>query len=1156
MKNPFLFGLMAILLLGGTITPVLSQSTPSSILINEVEFNSPNGTEFVELYNPTSSPIDISGWSLTPSATWKKLEIPENTIINSNSFLVFSHVDYWFKDFGESVSLYDDFENLIDATPTLKDQNDDFMSWQRSIDGLNTNSLTDWEFKTYTPKSSNGQEIETTTSQFSMTGFTDKSEYIFGDTLTIFGTVSELLFSLAPNSPPEIIKISVSGPNYYKNIALFPERDLEYSTTLNLQQVYGFSQGDFKIKIAYGENIIETDFSLINEKESTSSDSKTETIEIFTDKTSYIPGETAIISAKTNSSIEYAGLDYTVTDPNGEIFSSGTIFANPNFSTVHQAGGGEIFPFSSKLLLHGINPVYGTYQIQGTFQAQDPFYRSAGTELSANATFELIEDIKEDTVFSLSIDKDVYSIDDTIFVTGRSNEVWTENIDLKVEQTGVLKYDAGDNKSQSLYQNPFTLKEPVYLNGDGTFEFQFKLVKDIKNEDLSYLLGDYRITVSDYFGSAYVTFKVVEDPESFVEIRTPLGLKMDKSKYVLGTAFSVSGKILDYVQRNSAVRSDNSVEFTIKDSSGKTIMSEDRRSHSSIQYEATSPNDKLKFLAMPDTIGNYFLSAILYPIQFEVGKYTITAHYPVSNISESVDFEIISAQSEILPQTTEEEPLIFELCSSTRSNIPEILKDLQKIGKGEIPPSMESIECDGTLDFKTGEKLVIKGKVSLKQATSLDQSSVRTSGQTQQGSSYSTNFATAEFNYVELAIPYPQSLIISTAYRTTPDSGENYTGGGGSGGGGVTSGNAHDEDHKSTGIGDSASVKSDRQTGYDGDAKLLEKIKHLSDMKMKVYPDDVGNFFGVFDLRAGIFSDGIYKIKANYYGHNADEAFSITDNSLRGGLKAELVLNLDREEYIPGEIVSINGQIKNVYYYDSVSLKIETPDVSKVSCLQGQQCGFGNSEKKIRVSEGTDGASFYMNYKIPSTTESVGKYTVIADTHFGQVEKSFFVINESDIVSQSPSVESTSEYVPKKIIEKFNRIPDNKIPIVLTEKPSDDSTLEPRVIQGSLFTSARGEESDVNLRITSPDGQCVIGQDSKCLVTESTRKPGGIYSIVSIDNENYKIRYSGSDVRLEKFSILPEGSDSRINIDNWNVEIIKDEQPTRFYYKVSYVMLE
>ena len=127
---------------------------------------------------------------------------------------------------------------------------------------------------------------------------------------------------------------------------------------------------------------------------------------------------------------------------------------------------------------------------------------------------------------------------------------------------------------------------------------------------------------------------------------------------------------------------------------------------------------------------------------------------------------------------------------------------------------------------------------------------------------------------------------------------------------------------------------------------------------------------------------------------------------------------------------------------------------------------------------------------------------------------------------------------------------------MLTEKSTDDSTLSPRVIQGSLFTSARGEESDVNLRVTTSSGQCVIGQGSDCLVTESTRKPGAIYSIVTIDDINYKIRYSGDDVRLEKFSIVPEDSSSKIDIDNWNVEIIKDEQPSRFYYKVSYVALE
>ena len=58
LKNPLLFGLMAILLLGGTITPGLSQSSfDSDIVINEVETNSLGSvtSEFVELYNPKRS---------------------------------------------------------------------------------------------------------------------------------------------------------------------------------------------------------------------------------------------------------------------------------------------------------------------------------------------------------------------------------------------------------------------------------------------------------------------------------------------------------------------------------------------------------------------------------------------------------------------------------------------------------------------------------------------------------------------------------------------------------------------------------------------------------------------------------------------------------------------------------------------------------------------------------------------------------------------------------------------------------------------------------------------------------------------------------------------------------------------------------------------
>ena len=1145
MKNPCLFGLMAILLLGGTITPALSQSSPDSIVINEVEINPTNGAEYVELYNPTSQPIDISGWFISPSSIWKKFEIPSNTIIESESFLAFTHSAFWFKDFGDTVSLTNNLGELIDTTPLLVDENDDSDSWQRSVDGLDTDSASDWELKRMTPKSSNGKLIETEETTFSFIAQIDKSEYIFGETIKISGSISESLFSDNYYANPEIIKIKIDGPDYYNNLALFPDRNLNFSTELNIKEIFGFNLGDYDVSISYGDNSVKTKF-IIAEELLPSTETKSEVLDIFTDKESYIPGETVILFANTDSSIEYAGLEYVVLDPIGNQFSIGTIFPNSQFSIVHQSGGGQLYPFSTQFLMHSVNPVYGTYEIQGKFKAQDPIYRSAGIELITSATFELVEDVRDESAFSLSTDKEIYSVDDTIFVTGRSNQIWTENIALEVQQTGVLTRAADSHKDQYIRPDPFTLKESVDLNGDGTFKFNFDLIESFDSEeDLSRYFGDYRLTISEYFGNAYVDFKVVENPESFVDIRTPLGLQMSKSDYVLGTAFTVSGKVLEY-EHKATDNYNNSVTFTISDSSGKTLMSEDRRTTSGFQYESTAPNEKLTFRAIPDVIGNFQISAILNPIQFDTGKYTVTAYHPLSKVSESIGFEIITAQSELLPSTEMKEPLIFELCSST-SGIETIKKDLKQIGKGEIPPSMETIDCDDITNFKTGEKLIIKGTVALKDLRYLDESSLNPSGSTQTGSSYTTNVAQSELNYVELSIPYPQTLIVSTSYRTTPDAGEDYTGGGGSGGGGVTVGDG------SQGIKDDREVKNDRFTGYDGQAVLREVTKNLTHMNMKAYPDSEGNFVGVFDIAAGVFVDGVYKLKASYYGHKSEQNFSVTDNSLKGGLKPEITLNFDRNEYVLGEIVSISGQIKNVYYYDSVSLKIETPDISQINCLVGQSCGLGNTEKKIRVSEGTDGAMFFMNYKIPSDS-AVGKYTVIADTHFGQIEKSFFVINEFDVVSPIPLPESSSKV--SKIIEKFNRIAGNEIPIILDEKSTTESTLVPRVIQGSLFTSARGEESDVNLRITTTNGQCIIGPDSNCLVTESTRKPGEIYSVVSIDDVNYKIRYSGNDVRLEKFSIVPEDSNSKIDIDTWNIEIIKDDQPSRFYYKVSYVDLQ
>jgi len=1144
LKNPLLFGLMAILLLGGTITPGLSQSvSESKIVINEVEFNpygsdaglgtggsginskTTTGTsgsqEYVELYNPSNEEIDIGGWELVPTASWKKLVIPQNTIIMPNSFLALTHVNYWFKDFGESVSLYDINGNLIDETPLLKDQDDSATSWQRITDGLDSNSITDWELKRMTPKSSNGVLEEIIDSEFTLTGSVDKSQYIFDEYLIISGTVSELLYTEKPYFSPELLKISVTGPDYFKNIAIFPDRSLEYSTTLNIQEVYGFSKGDYDVIISYGENNIVTNFSITDELTSNSTESEAESVTIFTDKTSYIPGETVILSADTNSSIEFGGLDYTVTNPNGEIIFEGTIFENEKFSTVYQSGGGQIYPFSAQLFMSPINPVYGTYQIEGEFKHQNTFTNSSYEKLSATTSFLISEDVKEDVAISLETDKSVYSLEDTITITGRSNDVWTEDVQLSIEQTSLFKRTTSTSSDNRIAtHNPFSLTDSLRLEGDGRFSYTFKIVDSVsENYDYSHLYGDYKIKVSEYFGNSFVTIRIVEDPESFEDKRTPLGLKTNESEYVLGTKMSISGTVLDYDYKiSNNVR--NYVEVTIKDSNGKILTYNDHQQKTG--YTNCYTNDcsiydrPLIFTAIPDSVGVYGIDLILYPNQFDFGEYTLTAEHTLSGITESVEFSVISSQKYIVPENETRPPISVEL-----------EKDV----------------------YYVGEKLLVKGNVIPKDVRILTDSSAGTTGQEMPGSSYTNNFGLAAMNYVEVSIPYPQTLIFtkSAAWKTIPDEDDNYTGGGGSGGGGsyyenedgeIIRGDRGDKD------------QADRHTGYDGTQVLQKQKKILTDMKFKAYPDENGDFSGEFDLRAGIFSTGTYLVKVNYFGHHFEQTVNIIDTSLKGGLQPEVYVNLDRTEYIPGETVRISGGINNAYYYDSVSVIIETPDVSKINCLAGQQCGFGNTEKKLRVQEGVEGPTYYWNYKIPNSENSLGKYTVVVDTHFGQTKHEFFVVNESEIFQNSkPSP------VSKKSIEKFNRISESEIPISLTEKISEDVTLSPRVLQGSLFTSARGEESDVNLRITT-NNQCVIGQSMDCLVSESTRKPGEIYSIVSIDDINYKIRYSGNDVRLEKFSIVPEDPNASINISDWNVEIIKDEQPSRFYYKVSYVNLE
>jgi len=222
-----------------------------------------------------------------------------------------------------------------------------------------------------------------------------------------------------------------------------------------------------------------------------------------------------------------------------------------------------------------------------------------------------------------------------------------------------------------------------------------------------------------------------------------------------------------------------------------------------------------------------------------------------------------------------------------------------------------------------------------------------------------------------------------------------------------------------------------------------------------------------------------------------------------------------------------------------------------------------------------DSGNFSITARIPQVVFSENDYTVKANYGGLIANESFSIVSGTPSIGEKPSDRNPNTSIPgksssidekfvngyftssvKTIIEKVNRISDNLISITTQEKIIDEQSVKPRVLSGSMVTVSKDNQSTVNLRVVSESGICIIGTATECLVSESTRKPGQIFEVVEIDGLNLNVRYSGSDVRLEKFSISPLSSDDFLPDVNWNVEIIKDNEISRFYYKVTYKTLQ
>jgi hypothetical protein len=1092
--NKNLLLVFSMFLLVGLVGPIHAQTSPGHVVINEVDINPPGDdsasiNEWVELYNPTDSEINLGGWEIASTTVLKKtMTIVAGTTIQPGEFLTYSYQSVWFTDSNESVELRDENGIVIDKTPLLSDLGNDFTSWQRFYDGYDLDGSGDWKFVTSTAGSSNGKLIETQESEsVSVTVSSEKSSYLFGDVAVISGSVSKEVNPVQPEFLPELIMVRIIGPNFDKTVSLYPDLNLNYETTLSLHQVLGIDEGNYDVSVSYGGASADTSFfvgtEIIQQAEIIDG-----SFNITTDYSQYIPGQTVSITGTASEIIPFEGMKFTITDSQGVVISNGNLFPTDG-------------KFSVSLFLTTVNPQYGTYEILAEY-----------SDKSTSATFEVLEDIKEDVPISLWTDKEVYGVGDTVNISGRLNNLWVDSLNLEILQTKNISLGVDE---QSGGGSVLKILDLVRLDGDSKFEYSFT----IPNTDTR--LGDYLINVHQDVGSVTKIIKVVENPETYVLNTAPLVITTNRLVYDfnLDKELIISGQIIDPVTRSSFESPVVKITILTGDGSPLEIIA----STDSGQLSTSGVSVGYDFTAIPEAGGTFSIKTDLNRLIFSEGTYLINAKY--ENLLATTSFDIlddlkggsiVSIDKEIYGLgetvymtgilTTSDRAVDITLTrpDGTVANSGASI-DNQRFSwswSTPISESYQNIKIDDGRDVTKSNIGLYKIHVS--------------------SSSYGKDL----FFKVSLD---PENDSISTVpiFVSTEKSlykaGEQLK----------VVGNVILREQGSEGL-----VVPDRVT-----IKIIDGTFPFKEIHQAlVYPTQGGEYSSLFELPITIFSEGNYKVKAVYDGKYAENIFGVANDFVFGiDDPVSLLVSTDKTEYYPGDVVIITGKPNKLIYLEAYDIGVIQKSDTEITC-GSFVCG--TNIGPITSILPSPSGSFVHEFMISDTASSIGLYEVSVDANFETKYVQFNV------------VENISPVKLNTIVEKENRIADKTISILTEEKTHDSSFISPRVLSGSLITPTRGEESSVNLKVSSESGICIIGPDVDCLVSESTRKPGQIYDVVEVDGMNLNVRYSGPDVRLEKFSILPESSTEFLPNSNWNVEIIKDDQVSRFYYKVTFKTLE
>ncbi|MBI5147375.1 MAG: lamin tail domain-containing protein [Thaumarchaeota archaeon] len=935
MNTLSILAIFLIFAFSGIVYAYAEDSIPN-VIINEVDTNPPGDdmksiSEWVELYNPTDHDIDIGGWKIaSTTATKKTLIIPTDSIIKPGQFVVYSYTHLWFADVSEKVQLKDKSGKIIDETLIMADQKNDFSSWQRKYDGLDTNASNDWTFRMSSVGSSNGV-TETTSAdggQATVSVNVDKHSYIFDETAVITGNVSKRISQEKPFFSQQQLIITIDGPgSFYKTITMYPDLNLKFKTSIKLDKAQGVTEGTYDVTVSYGGEYDSMLFSVGDEIAVNPNEAISE-LSIMADKSAYIPGQTVLLSASTTKVIPSEGLKFSVYNPKGNQIYTGNLFPTKD-------------AFSTTVFMTTVNPVYGTYRVVADY----------GTQHSETA-FELVQDVKNIEQITLVTDKKYYGLGESITIYGRSSK-HVVALDLEVLQTGA--------PSGKETKNVFKLTDQISVKGDGTFEYK------VSSPTLT--LGDYRVTVSKEFGKSVAYFNIVEDPTAYSETENKNFVSTEQATYDVGDKLVILGHVIPQTRSTFEAIP---VYVTISTENGKplTFIGQGKTAGK----PSTDPQIKsYSFSAVPDIAGNYKIDATITKSVFLPGNYIITATYggketsTMFTVIDSLDVtnkkliaktdksvyglgEIVKLDGSITTGQSAVQIVLTKPGGKTMSGGSKV-ENNKFSWTWQIPQKDFDLITDPNY---RGEKLTVFGTYNI---------SIKTSSET------------LDVFFKVSKDPENDTLSMTPLEVTTDKpvyrAGEKL----------VISGSAIKR-QLTTG---SEGITLDRVN-----VQVKTSANKLI-YNSELYFDNGGNFKTTQDHPLTIFKDGTYKVTATYKKLVMQTTFEVKNNiPINADEKLTLYLNTDKEEYSPGDTIHISGSLNKVIFLDQLNLVVLLEDEDKINCGTSY-CGLGG--KQIDLSKYYDSGIYNYDYVIPQSAP-LGNYVVKVDAQFGTFTKTFKVVEK------------------------------------------------------------------------------------------------------------------------------------------------------------------